>query len=292
MAIRKLELAGMPIFEALQKYKGQQGKLDWYVSHYQGKTSIGWTLTERRTTRVGMFKTNQSLVNAANARLQQIAKEFNDYVVNTSLCTEDRCRQDDRMAEMNEGSAYSEYEQSIGSEIKFLDDGIFKAPAPTPAPAPKPVTPTPVGPVVTPTKPTEPKHRTTPYVDSIPGITPETKRHFILAPFVEQIHKLFPDIAWTGTLWPAEKTRAMVTAEVTPEQIKQIRRGKSGRLKWYASSYKGRAMGHKWWMAEFSFPGVDIPEEDDNYRYRVVLAVPTNQMSSSIALRVVAYKKG
>jgi hypothetical protein len=286
MAIRKLELAGMPVYDALKDRAGNDGAVEWFASHYEGKTTFGWTLTERRTTRVGIFKNNASAVSRANARLKTVAAEFSDYVVRTSLCTLESVQSADRLAEQNDGSAYSEYEQSIGGEVVFLDDGIYKAPAPMPEPAPVPAPK--VQPVTTPSKPTEPKSKATPYVDKIPGITPDAKYNAVLAPFLEAFHKMYPDVVWTGTLWTTEKTKVMVSADATLEMITKLRRG-NAKLKWVASSYKGKTMNKRWFVAEHSLPGVLT--QDTAYYYRVALALPSTAVGNTIALRVLAYKK-
>lgn len=105
------------------------------VHSQTGELMANWDHTFRRNTRVGEYKEQQQHIDRANAHLAGVAKKlgatYKPYTI------EDAKRSDER-AQQNEGSAYSEYEQSMGSGFKHA-----KAGAPAPSPAAPATSPTP-----------------------------------------------------------------------------------------------------------------------------------------------------
>lgn len=284
MAIRRLELATTPLFEHLKaKYHGKDvGMVSWLVRHYNNTTTVEWELVGRRNTRAGLFSDNRGAIERANSVITNLAAEYPSYLFKKYLCTLDACIKSDQRAQENEGTAYSEYEVSLGGEVVFKDTGDVKPKQAVQTPAPAPTT-APTVPVPKATPFPLQKKIATPYSDSVPGITQEFKHNAILPVFLEYFHKMHPNLAWTGKLWPAEATKVMVTAPVTPEDIVALKRGKVV-LKWKSSPYKGKSMGVKWYTAVHKFKG--IPDDDGVHLIRVTLGVSRD----SIALRLIRFK--
>jgi len=97
---------------------------DWQITHYQNTVSVSWDWTFRRNTRLGEFKQQRSKVMNANSKIETIADWVKKNISNIkkidlNLQTEKSAKEDDERAERNGDSAYSEYEQGLGSYLKI-----------------------------------------------------------------------------------------------------------------------------------------------------------------------------
>jgi hypothetical protein len=81
--------------------------------------SVSWDITERRTTPREIYDQNKYDIGSANniiAQLQGIANSLG-FTTEATFCTFDTIVDDERRAERNGDSLYSEYEQSIGGHL-------------------------------------------------------------------------------------------------------------------------------------------------------------------------------
>lgn len=109
-----------PTVEQLKKeVPASSSAIHWQVSQYEGKITVDWDLTFRRNTRAGAYKENKSRIDAANAVIERLASKYADYVDRKSIQTLEKAKESDEWRESNGDSAYSEYEQSLGGEVRF-----------------------------------------------------------------------------------------------------------------------------------------------------------------------------
>jgi hypothetical protein len=102
-----------PFLEADRK---EFGLILFQASTWDGVHKLMWDLSFRRNTREGAFRAHKNDVERANHYLDQFAKKIGvDYKPYTLA----DAQASDRKAESNGDSAYSEYEQSLGSEIRI-----------------------------------------------------------------------------------------------------------------------------------------------------------------------------
>ena len=116
--------AVVPLLSEIKAYfpeagKESNGPIDWQVYEHNGQITVSWELTFRRSTRSMAFNRNLARIQEANRRLSDVAEKFKPDLWQISLCTGIKCKEEDDRAEENEGSAYSEYEQSIGGHVDF-----------------------------------------------------------------------------------------------------------------------------------------------------------------------------
>lgn len=99
--------------------KGGGSDVDWQVYTRGDSVIAEWNITYRRDTCVGAFHNYRASVNSANKVLQAIKTKYEvlGFNVDLRLMTEEQAQKWDNIAEMNEGSAYSEYEASIGGSV-------------------------------------------------------------------------------------------------------------------------------------------------------------------------------
>lgn len=95
-------------------------EIDWqFVESGNGKITVTWDLTFRRNSRQGAFKEHASSIRDANAAMNrmQVALQNKGYKTEIYLVTLQDAIDIDTQAEVEDGTAYSEYEQSIGSQL-------------------------------------------------------------------------------------------------------------------------------------------------------------------------------
>lgn len=100
--------------------RGGGSDVDWQV-YGDKEVSADYDITFRRNSRVGAFREYGASIRTCNRVLESIASKYKalGFKVVLSLLTEKRAAESDERAEQNEGSAYSEYEQSIGGSVKI-----------------------------------------------------------------------------------------------------------------------------------------------------------------------------
>lgn len=96
--------------------------LDWqtYPTNNGRSINVSWDITFRRNTRVGAMRDYKAQVDRANQYLQSVYDDAKSKGYNPNkpdFMTIDDARESDEIAERNEGSAYSEYEQAIGGSL-------------------------------------------------------------------------------------------------------------------------------------------------------------------------------
>lgn len=125
-AVARLQsLAAHDLLTDMKNHYGNMsvGPIQFQVYEHQGVISIEWDLTFRRNTRVSAFKQYKTHIEKANDTLNDVADQFENStkysIKQLKLYTLKDAENGDSMAEQNEGSAYSEYEQSFGGFIKL-----------------------------------------------------------------------------------------------------------------------------------------------------------------------------
>ncbi|TPG59936.1 hypothetical protein EAH77_15325 [Ewingella americana] len=106
----------------VKSWNGRSNAPDWYVlTHGATDIEVGYEYTFRRNTRVGEWLENSSVRNAAGYLDSVIAeaRKLNAKIKVTSLkpLTKDEAQRADDVADRNNGSAYSEYEQSMCGSV-------------------------------------------------------------------------------------------------------------------------------------------------------------------------------
>ncbi|AIX13076.1 hypothetical protein NW77_068 [Erwinia phage phiEa2809] len=103
----------------LKNMKSSGREVDWQIREHQGKVYADWDITFRRNSRQGAYKENANDIRAANAALTRMAAYLENagYNVQTYLMTMQDAIDIDTQAEVEDGTAYSEYEQSIGGNL-------------------------------------------------------------------------------------------------------------------------------------------------------------------------------
>ncbi len=108
------------IAELKTQYNGVQiGACDFQVYGTAPQVTVSYDLTFRRNTRQGAFKQYTSDISKANKILTAIAEKFKAFNPTVNLVTLDKAKASDDRKEDDGDSAYSEYEQSLGGEVKF-----------------------------------------------------------------------------------------------------------------------------------------------------------------------------
>lgn len=98
--------------------------VDWQVyASKDGQTlNVDWDITFRRNSRVGAMREFKAQIDRANNYLQTVyadAKKKGYNLTEPRLMTMADAQRSDDIAEQNEGSAYSEYEQAIGGNLQI-----------------------------------------------------------------------------------------------------------------------------------------------------------------------------
>lgn len=91
--------------------------IEWQVYEHKGTISAVWDYTFKRSTRLGAYNYNRQRINAANARIKQIADKYPANVVKVHYVTAESARASDEWAEDNGDDSYSEYEQSLSGGV-------------------------------------------------------------------------------------------------------------------------------------------------------------------------------
>lgn len=94
---------------------------DWEVYIQDNTIRVEYEYTFRRNTRAGEWRANSALRSAGSnfGSIIAEAKRLNAKItiVSQDILTKEKCEKADELREMNEGSAYSEYEQSVGGSL-------------------------------------------------------------------------------------------------------------------------------------------------------------------------------
>lgn len=92
-------------------HEKEYGQAYIQVTSYEGRVKVSWDITERRTSRLGIFNDNKGMVNSMNSIVSRLKAEAEAVGLKAEvrLCTVDRFDDSDR--------EYSEYEQAIGGGI-------------------------------------------------------------------------------------------------------------------------------------------------------------------------------
>jgi hypothetical protein len=111
------------LFDELKSRYGRLGigQCDFQVSLYQGELTVEHSITFRRNTRAGAFREFAADMNKANSFIRAVATEVESkgFKVDVVITDQRMAGLLDETAEMDGESAYSEYEQSIGSSVRI-----------------------------------------------------------------------------------------------------------------------------------------------------------------------------
>ncbi len=109
--------------ESVRKNTPHGRDIDWqvYVSRDGMTMNLEWSITFRRNTRVGAYREYHDQVVRANQYLRDIYQDSKSKGYNPTepnIMSKESAELSDDIAEQNEGSAYSEYEQAIGGNMQ------------------------------------------------------------------------------------------------------------------------------------------------------------------------------
>lgn len=93
--------------------------VEWQVYAQYGIVSVRFTHTFRRSNALQAFLENKANIDRANARLKELSVKFKPALMTLSLCTREEVEDQDRSTERDEGTSWSEYEQSINGVVSF-----------------------------------------------------------------------------------------------------------------------------------------------------------------------------